>query len=230
MGILSTVLSRIGIPLAIAVIAGIVISSFREQIIGGISSGASTIGQAITTPFGAILSGIQAGFQNIPSEIGFTLPSFNFAFGESGGGTPQAPQAGTVPFMGGQLTTPEGCTVDSQGIIRCPTPPIFTPPTGTPPPPQVGGSSVPQTVLSIFQGASQRIAVTLPSGFSGIRTRAEIIAENPNVIGLFDLLSTTKTEFLPLTAQQVQEQQANLKLSAQIFEEVKNKQEALSFA
>lgn len=232
MGILSTILTRIGIPLAIAVIAGIAISTFREQIIGGISSGASTIGQAITTPFGAVLSGIQAGFQNIPETIGFTLPSFQFAFGDSGG-QPTPPQAGTVPFMGGQLTTPSGCTIDSQGRISCPTPPIFTPPpspTPTPsPPPQIMGQPTPSP-LTLFQGASFRTAVTLPSGFSGIRTRGEIVEQFPDVIGLFDLLGTTRTEFLPLTAQQVQEQQNNLRLSSQIFEEVKNLREALSFA
>jgi len=232
MGILTTILSRVGIPLAIAVIAGIVISTFREQIIGGITAGASTIGQAITTPFGAILQGFNQGFGAIPEFIDFRLPEFRFlGFGATGGTPPPLtpPPAGTVPFMGGTITTPAGCTIDPQGRISCPTPPIFTPPTGTPPPPQVQGSPPPNP-FTLFQGASQRIAVTLPSGFSGIRTRGEIVEQFPDVIGLFDLLSTTKTEFLPLSAQQVQEQQADLKLSAQIFEEVKNKQEALSFA
>jgi len=39
---------------------------------------------------------------------------------------PTPPPPGTTPSEElGPITTPEGCTVDDQGIIRCPTPPTF---------------------------------------------------------------------------------------------------------
>jgi len=230
MGIVTSILSRIALPLGIAVVAGFLIVTFKDRITGAITGGAQTIGQIISSPFGSILQGINTGFQNIPQFIDFRLPEFRFAFGDqSPAPVLQPPQASTVPFMSGQLTTPEGCTVDSLGRISCPTPPLFTLDPTPSPAPIVQGSPTPSP-LTIFQGGSFRVGVTLPSGFTGIRTRSEIIEANPNVIGLFDLLSTSKTEFLPLTALQVQQQQDNLRLSAQLFEEAKNVQEALSFA
>jgi len=82
LGILSTIVTRIGLPLALAVGAGLLIAQFKDQIVGGISAGTSTIGQAISTPFGAFLSGIKEGFGNIPSVIDIKFPSFNFGFAE----------------------------------------------------------------------------------------------------------------------------------------------------
>jgi len=234
MGILTTILGRIAIPLGIAVVAGFLIVTFKDRITGAITGGAQTLGSIISSPFGAVLQGIQSGFGNIPSFIDFRLPEFRFAFGDAGFNTnalgqPITPApSGFVPLTPAQTANfPSNCSIvqDAQGNVTT----TCAPATNITPTPQIMGSPTPSP-LTIFQGGSFRTAVTLPSGFSGIRTRAEIIASNPNVIGLFDLISTSKTEFLPLTAQQVQQQQGNLRLSAQLFEEAKNVQEALSFA
>jgi len=48
-----------------------------------LGGGAATVGQAITQPFGSFLQGVQAGFEQIPQQIEFRLPSFDFIFGQS---------------------------------------------------------------------------------------------------------------------------------------------------
>jgi len=235
MGILTTILGRIAIPLGIAVVAGFLIVTFKDRITGAITGGATTLGQIISSPFGSILQGINEGFSNIPQFLDFRLPEFRFAFGDAGFNTnalgqPITPApAGFVPLTPAQTANfPSNCSIvqDAQGNVTT----TCAPATNITPTPQIMGSPAPSSPLTIFQGGSFRVGVTLPSGFSGIRTRQEIIDANPDVIGLFDLINTSKTEFLPLTAQQVQQQQGNLRLSAQLFEEAKNVQEALSFA
>lgn len=57
------------------------------------------------------------------------LPDFSFLegiFGAAPQPVPTPPPAGVIETEElGPVTTPEGCTVDENGIIRCPTPPTF---------------------------------------------------------------------------------------------------------
>jgi len=62
-------------------------------------------------------------FPELPDFSSFFDNFFNFF---NGGGDLLPPPPGTEPTEGlGDVTTPEGCFVNSQGIIECPTPPTF---------------------------------------------------------------------------------------------------------
>lgn len=83
MGIISSIIGRIGLPVAALAVAGFLLFTFRDRILGAIGGGAEVVGQAITQPLGSFLQGIQTGFSNIPQQIEFRLPSFDFIFGQS---------------------------------------------------------------------------------------------------------------------------------------------------
>jgi len=229
MGIFGFLAGRIGLPLVLIAGAGALIFAFRTQLVAGASGLGSTVGQVITTPFTSFFESVRNAFANL-GDININIPGinitgggFNFDLFNTGGETVVNPNP--FPFGDGTAQFPPGCTVDNNGIISCPTPPIFTPGDT-----EVGGSPTPSQELTIFQGGSFRTAVTLPSGFAGIRTRAEIIEQFPGVIGLFDVLGTSNVEFLPLTLEQVLSQQGDLRLSSQLFEEVSSLQEAIGLA
>jgi len=79
----------------------------------------------------------QITFPDFPEFPEITFPEFpdftsifDQIFNLLGGGNgppsvPTPPPPGVSESDLGPITTPEGCTVDSQGIIRCPTPPTF---------------------------------------------------------------------------------------------------------
>jgi len=83
LGVASFFFSKAVLPIGLLALLGVGLFAFRSQIVGAISGGATTLGQAITTPFGSFLSGIQQGLGTIPESIDFRLPSFNFIFGQS---------------------------------------------------------------------------------------------------------------------------------------------------
>ncbi len=66
MGIATTIVSKIGLPLLIAVGAALVLAKFKDPILATLSSGAQTIGQSITQPLAGFFGGIDAGIKNIP--------------------------------------------------------------------------------------------------------------------------------------------------------------------
>lgn len=75
------IISRIGIPLAIAVGAGLILAKFRDPIIGAISKGAGTVGQALTQPIAGFFEGVGSGFANVPESINIKFPTFDFTQG-----------------------------------------------------------------------------------------------------------------------------------------------------
>jgi len=81
MGILTTVLTRVGLPIAVLVIGGLVLSRFKDPILGAITAGAQTVGGAITQPIAGLFQGIGQGISNIPQ-----LPEFPDIFGNIFGG------------------------------------------------------------------------------------------------------------------------------------------------
>jgi len=64
-------------------------------------------------------------FPELP-DFGKLFEDFFSTFTGGGNGELQPPPAGDLPSEGlGDVTIPEGCFVNSQGIIECPTPPTF---------------------------------------------------------------------------------------------------------
>ena len=240
MGILTTITTRIGIPLAIAVGAGLLIAQFKDQIVGGISAGTSTIGQAFSTPFGAFFTGLKEGFGNIPDTIDIKFPSFNFVFGEGVDPAGNAPNVvatdldqglvnlcrnslGLLCFGGTGSTGAGGGTQSNQ--------------TQT----QIFGSQTLSSPLTPFGDPDKRTFVDLlvlsPSSSRFLdlirreRTTKGEIVEQGKFVGLFDFLSTQgRTERTPLTFAQVQQFEGQIRLSSQLFKEFGSVKEILAFA
>ncbi len=228
MGIFTSIAKNIGIPLAIAVGAGLLITAFKDQIVGGISSGASTVGQAITSPFGALLSGLQEGLSNIPSTFTIPFPTFNFTLGGfnlGGNGSDDS------PF--GENPSGESGIGGSDGILDPSSPSAFAQALEnlrnntlglldfTKLFPVAEGS-----LFTLLEGDKRFPTDTLNPALGKTRqflSRTKIVELFPQAIGLFDILGTQSTEFIPLTAEQVAElsglEFGGVRLSGQLFEE-----------
>jgi len=228
MGIFTSIAKNIGIPLAIAVGAGLLITSFKDQIVGGISSGASTIGQAISSPFGALLSGLQEGFANIPSTFTIPFPTFNFTLGGfdiGGDDSPFDDNPSGKEGIGGSdgvldITSPsafeqalENLRNNTLGILDFTN--LFPVAEGAEFTLLEGEKRFPTDTLNPFRenGKSREFL-----------SRIQIRELFPEAIGLFDILGTQSTEFIPLTASQVAElsglEFGGVRLSGQLFEEL----------
>ncbi len=224
MGILGTILTRIGLPLALAVATGLILFRFKDPLISAISGGASTLGQAITSPFGALLQGINTGFSNIPATIDFTFPSFNFGFAP--GADPGGDQPNEIAI------TEEGFDFDqalvnlcrNSGGILC-----FGESGGG----NGGNGGSQQASLTPF---ADSFITTSSTGFGeGQQTMresfAELIARNKDVVGLFDFKGTPETEFFALTQAEIEffGGKDQLIFSGQVFKEIKNIDQAIGF-
>jgi len=217
MGIISSIIGRIGLPVAALAVAGFLLFTFRDRILGAIGGGAEVVGQAITQPLGSFLTGVQQGFAGIPESIDFRLPSFNFVFGQS--------DPSNDPL--GQLQTDFDNFVKNTNEFFSN---IFSGGGGggtLPPPPTVD-----TTALTPFRN---EFITTTQSGVDvnfRTETLAQILARNQNALGLFDFAGTPDvTEFFALTAEEIKFfGQENLIFSGQLFEEIGSTEEALQFA
>lgn len=225
MGIGSSIASKVGIPLAIAVGAGLLLAKFREPIIGAISSGSSVIGQSLSQPFTSILKGFQKGFEGLPTNITIPFPVFDFTLG------------GEVKGKDNQNKDfdPLGNLCDNSLGIFC---------FGKDEPVDKGQDVIkdqpnaPNAVdiikgaeaseLTLFEGGSILVDIPRPVGSSLDNpaekerlTREEIVTKFPNAVGVFDFLGTKETEFLPLSISEIAlAGKSNFKLSGQIFNEI----------
>jgi len=214
----------IGIPAAVIVGLGYVFTQFRDPILGSAQSVGETFAGIFTRPITGAIGTLSTAFGDLP-DFEIKLPGINITQGtvkiteESETESILAGQ--TVPSGGVNVMIPKDTMVDPEtGIVSSSTPPVVVP------------SGIPQAFgdeLTIFQ-PQQSILVNLPSlpGGSEIRrdrlTRDEIIDIFPEAIGLFDILSTEKTEFIPLSVQEVKGFGGSdgVRLSGQLFEEISN--------
>ena len=222
MGILTSIITRIGIPLALAVGAGLIIARFKDQIVGGISAGASTVGTAITTPFGSFLQGINEGLSNIPKTIDFTFPSFNFGFAQ--GADPAGDKPNEVATDIDQALI--NLCRNSGGLLCFGDSGM----TGA-----GGGNDNNQSQQQTLTPFRDTFITTQSSGVDvkfKTETIEQILARNKGAVGLFDFLGTTGvTEFFALTPAEIKFFGAeNLKFSGQLFKEIGSTEEALAFA
>jgi len=230
MGVISSIIGRIGLPILAVSVAGFLLFTFRDRILGAIGGGAATVGQAITQPFGSFLQGIQAGFEQIPQQLTFRLPSFDFIFGQS--------DPSNDPI--GQLQKDfDDFLKNSQAFLDN----LFksgTGGTGTPPPPLPTGEfpTFEETAggsLTPFETASGKFVTTSKTGGQGqvttTETLAQILERNREAVGLFDFTFTPQTEFFALSQSEIEFFGAeNLVFSGQLFQEIKNIEEAVNFA
>ncbi len=217
MGIISSIIGRIGLPVAALAVAGFLLFTFRDRIIGAVTGGAATLGQIVTAPFGSFLQGIQTGFGNIPSQIDIEFPSFNFGF------APPQPIGDPIGDIGkgfDDFVKFFENLFGGNGNGAAP-PPL-------PPPPTQDQSSLTPFAETFI--TTTQASLNDPVVFSS-KTLAEIQELNVGAIGLFDILATEQTEFFALSQQEISFIGAeNLKFSGQLFEEVGSLQEAINFA
>jgi len=227
MGIGTFIATRIGIPLALAVGAGAILFTFREQITTTIRGGAQVLGEAITLPIAGFVGGLKTGLEEIPSDITIPVPTIKFKFGDGNNERIKEDFEGFDPNAPRDPTFSDCKTIrgDKFGNVFCDGRLIQK---GTTGPEQEPVDFMPD------EGAAKLTPrmVSLPVGpfadlpRSGLIRKSvqDIIAENPNAIGLFDVLSTERTEFFPFSAEAVRksfELGQDLRLSGQLFEEIR---------
>lgn len=221
MGIGGSILTKIGLPIAIVATIGFLLFSFKKPILDAVQGGASTFGQIISSPIGSAIQGFQQGLSNIPSVINIPFPVFKFTLGGVGGSgetvfenpSGQGGIGGSQGALGIQepfdfAKALENLRNNTLGILD------FTKLLGS----AEGAKLTPFNVGRAFDvgrpGAEDR----------GRETREQILQKNPLAIGLFDDPRTKEIEFFPLSAQEVTDftKFGKLKLSGQLFKELTN--------
>jgi len=244
MGILTSVLTKVGLPIAVLAAAGAILFTFREPILQRVSAGSQTLGNIITAPFVGILEGINEGFQNVPDFLTFKFPEFKFAFGDDSTTTQLVNGAVTVETEkapAGFVPPPPdpnatgNCSIKqfADGSIVDTCNPAnnrdATPPPSPPPPPSIipqafGAEFTPFNVGRTFRVGLGGKNAADEDDFTKFK-RFEILANNPNAIGLFDLGFTERLDFQPLSAAAVkffQQKGIDVQLSGQLFKEIGN--------
>jgi len=217
----------VGIPVAVIVGLGFVLNTFREQIVSSASATGSVFASIFTSPVTGFINQISGAFSDLPN-INVNIPSLNIGGGgitiggedvgdllNLGVGEPGGPQdIDDVPLAPDESLACRlfgiGCPGGEQ-----PTPPVPEP---TPEPgpmeegPQFGGrfaeSFNVQTSSGIQQFSFEELQQLQPGA----------------VVGLFDVLGTQQTEFLPLNVEQVQASLGagqRLRLSGQVFQDIR---------
>jgi len=210
----------IGIPAAVIVGLGLVFTRFRDPILGSASAVGETFAGVFTRPVTGFVETISTAFSDLP-DIQIRLPGFDIVQGlVTVSAEEQISPGNIIPGTDELLpgvtpegvTIPEGCRLNADGTISCPTPPT----TNLFPEAEAAG-------FTIFGQPGSSILLTDP--FTGERervSRPEIIERFPEAIGLFDLRATQATEFFPLSANLVEQLGGGdqLRLSGQLFQEI----------
>ena len=219
MGILSSIGARFAIPLVIIAIAGILVVTFRTQLVGGASALGRTAGSVVTAPFTSFIDTVGQAFGNL-QDFSVRIPGANLEFGDlsitgrdpfsqlfdffsgngGNGGTPEIPD---VPIGDPRRTPFRDAERFEEDFPDEPIPP-------------------PEPTPELFGG---RFAESFNVSGAGRLSFEELQATQPGaVVGLFDILGTQTTEFLPFNVQQVQaslEAGQRLRLSGQVFEDIR---------
>lgn len=198
----------VGIPVAVIVGLGLLANTFRSQILGSASALGEVFGGVFTNPVRGFIDQISGAFSDLP-DIDINVPSLNI----QGGGV----NIGDPNGNGGGFELPNLCNVFGIGCDE-PGPGPMEEPGPTPGP----GPEVDQP---LFGGAfAQFFNVQTSEGIQRLSFE-ELQATQPGaVVGLFDVLGTQETEFLPLNVEQVQaslEAGQRLRLSGQVFQDIR---------
>lgn len=223
MGIASLVFGKLALPIGLLAVLGAGLFVFRDQILGSIKGGASVLGEAITSPVGSFLQGIQSGFSGIPESIDFRLPSFNFVFGQSDPSNDPIGQLQTDfdNFIKNSQEFFDNLFKGAGGGSSTVDPPIPI-------------EETPGAQLTPFETSSGKFVTTSSTGGQGqvtmTETLSQILARNREAVGLFDFKFTEQTEFFALSQAEIEFfGKDELIFSGQLFQEIKNIEQAVNF-
>jgi len=217
----------VGIPAAVIVGLGALFSAFRDPILGSARNLGEVFQGIFTQPVVGFIGGISEAFGNLPN-INVRIPSLNI----SGGGInipenffnilPNIGQPGGQPDIDDVPLAPDETLLCRLFGIGCPggeqpQPPIPEP---EPEPPMMD----PQTG-ELFGGRfAESFNVQTSQGVQNLSFE-EVQGLQPGaVLGLFDVLGTQETEFLPFNLAGVQgslEAGQRLRLSGQVFQDIR---------
>ena len=196
----------VGIPAAVIVGLGLVFTTFRDTILTSSRNLGSVFTGIFTEPISGAIEQVSGAFSDLP-PIRIDVPNLQF-----GGGGVSLFGQDIGNFLEQLLGQDNGEMPSVNGNGDTPTPtPTPTPPMEEPGP-LFGGRFAEFFNVSTSQGV-QRLSFEEVQGL-----------QPGNVIGFFDVLGTSETEFLPFNVQQVQaslEAGQRLRLSGQIFEDIK---------
>lgn len=215
MGIATSIALFVGLPAVAIVALGFLFTRFRGQILGSASAVGETFAGIFTRPISGAIETISTAFTDLP-DIDIRLPGINISSGvltftqEAAAISPGNIIPGTDMLEPGVtsegVTIPEGCTLNPDGTISCPTPP--------------SANLFPEAAASELEIFCPQCQFSVDG--AGIRTTQQIIEQFPEAVGLFDLPQTQRVEFLPLGVEAIsffQEAGVTPKLSGQLFEE-----------
>jgi len=212
MGIASSILLFVGVPVAVILGLGFVLNTFREPILGAARSTGEVFSSIFTEPIRAGITQVAGAFSDLP-DIDIRIPGINvsgglFTFTQD---QPVRDISGEVaPVPGGEVTFGEDTTFDpNTGIIEG-SPPMLN----LDPLPEVEAAEfTPVNVGRSFLVAGERLS------------RAEIISNFPEAIGLFDVGFTPGVDFLPLgeaAVRNLTSRDIDVRLTGQLFSEISN--------
>jgi len=217
----------IGIPVAVIVGLGFVLNTFREQIVSSASATGSVFASIFTSPITGFIEQVSGAFSNLP-DIGINVPRLNIGgggitlFGQDIGNISlEAPlgvdQPGGPPDIDDVPLAPDETLACRLFGIGCPS---GGPPTA--PIPDPGPTPGPGPMEEFGGRFAQSFRVT---GIEGSVSFEELQRLQPGaVVGLFDVLGTPETEFLPFNVAGVQsslEMGQRLRLSGQVFQDIR---------
>jgi len=194
----------IGIPAAVIVGLGFILSTFRDPIVSSARASGEVFSSIFTGPVQGFVEGISGAFSDLP-DIKLRVPGIDLSFGES---NLQNPFENIFPEI------PPGADIDvlPLGPNESITDRVFNPPTPTPTPQiEVPG-------LTVLPG---ELTITTPTGIQR-QSRADIVQQNPGVLALIDFLSTERVEFLPVGEEALrffEQADSDIRISGQIFQE-----------
>lgn len=212
----------VGIPVAVIVTLGFVLNRFRGEILGSASALGSVFAGIFTSPVTGFLEQISTAFSDLP-DIQIKIPGINI---EQGLFTITQETPGTGGIVNG-VTIPPGCSIGPQGQLDCPTPPTFDVCAENPELCNGGLPGAEAAGFTLFEGGSILVNFPIRPGETESRrfrlSREEIVEEFPRAIGIFDILATPETEFFPFSVEAARFiGLENIRLSGQLFEEIKN--------
>ena len=222
MGILSSIGARFAIPLVIIAGAGLLVVLFRDPLVRGASALGRTAGTVVTAPFTSFIDTIGSAFGNL-RDFEVRIPGLNLEFGDLSL-TGRDPFSQLFDFFSGNGGATNGGDPDiPSGLGNDPRRDQFRDAEMFEE--DFPNEPLPEPEPELFGGAfAESFNVQTSEGIQNLSFE-ELQATQPGaVVGLFDILGTQQTEFLPFNVQQVQaslEAGQRLRLSGQVFQDIR---------
>jgi len=206
----------VGVPAIIIVAVGFALRTFQPQIFSSASAIGETFAGIFTRPVTGFFGSISQAFADLP-DIEVKVPGINLTGGlftftqeqqprDIGGETGLVP-GGSVEFQPGTMFDP------NTGIIEGPPPEITR-----------DQPFIPEAEATELTPREGSLPFQTSTSAQLMRTSIEeIIRMFPGAVGLFDIRDIAGIDFIPLSAQRIQQLggEEELRFSGQLFEEIK---------